>query len=172
MQALGYSLAEHVIDAADLGVPQSRKRLYLVATRSQATLHLKLEQREHVPFAAVLDEDATGWRPVKSCGAGVRARVAKARRNIPRGPVLTQYVTGHPGRSVDRPIGTITTKVQWALVDGAHIRFLNARELRGVMGFPPGYQLVGNLSADTKLLGNAVCPPVATALIEKLRQVG
>lgn len=88
--------------------------------------------------------------------------------------MLSHYVTENPGRSLDRAIGTITTKVQWALVREAEredeIRFLNSLELRKAMGFPDDYLLDGRLSVDTKLVGNAVCPPVATALIEALRR--
>jgi DNA (cytosine-5)-methyltransferase 1 len=173
MQALGYSLAEHIIDAADLGVPQSRKRLFIIASRSKAPLHLHLERREHVPFSTCIDPNATGWRPVAKCGAGVRSRVAAARRNFPRDEmVLSQYTSNHPGRSTQRPIGTVTTKVQWALVRGDEIRFASADELKLAQGFGRDYVLAGNLSTSVKLVGNSVAPPVAHAIIEAIRETG
>lgn len=175
LQALGYSVAEHIVDAADLGVPQSRKRLFIVLARSKAPLRLTLPKHDHVPFSRCIDESATGWAPVSTRGRGVRDRVARARRNFPTGSMISQYVTDHPGRSLSRPLATVTTKVQLAIVRaGQHddeIRFLNALELRRAMGFPDDYALTGKLSTDTRLLGNAVCPPVATALIEELRRV-
>lgn len=175
MEALGYSVAEHIIDAADLGVPQNRKRLFIVLARSKAPLRLTLPKHDHVPFSRCIDESATGWAPVSTRGRGVRQRVARARANHTTGLVLSHYVTDHPGRSLDRPIGTVTTKVQWAVVrEGERedeIRFLNATELRRAMGFPDSYLLDGRLSVDCRLLGNAVCPPVARALIEELKRV-
>lgn len=45
MNALGYSFAPHVIDAADHGVPQHRVRMFLVGTRSKAPLKLTLQSR-------------------------------------------------------------------------------------------------------------------------------
>jgi DNA (cytosine-5)-methyltransferase 1 len=42
MTALGYMIAPHVVDCADLGVPQHRVRLFLVCTRSKAPLMLEL----------------------------------------------------------------------------------------------------------------------------------
>lgn len=174
LEALGYSVSEHVVDAVDFGVPQSRKRLFLVLSRSRNPLRLQLAKRDAVPFATCIDGSAAGWTPVITRGRGVRERVARARRNHPRGLVLSHYVTDHPGRSIDRPIGTVTTKVQWALVresrDGDEIRFLNALELRRAMGFPDDYELDGRLSTDTRLLGNAVCPPVAAALVRALKE--
>jgi DNA (cytosine-5)-methyltransferase 1 len=172
LNLMGYSLGDHIIDAADLGVPQSRKRLFIIATLSKAPLRLQIEKREHTPFRSFIDEDATGWRPVASCGAGVRSRVARARRNFPRGLMLSQYVTNHPGRSLDRTIGTITTKVQWAAVRRNEIRFLNALELKRAMGFPDDFQLDGRLNMDCKLLGNAVAPPVAQEIFTQLRRTG
>lgn len=35
LQALGYALQPHIVDAADHGVPQHRVRMFLVATRSR-----------------------------------------------------------------------------------------------------------------------------------------
>lgn len=176
LRALGYSVAPHVVDAADCGVPQSRRRLFLVLARSRAPLYLDLERRDHVPFSSCIDPDATGWAPVSTRGRGVRERVAKARRNFPRGLVVTQYVTGHPGRSIDRPLATVTTKVQLAVVrEGRRedeVRFLNQLELKRAMGFGDSYALTGKLATDTKLLGNAVCPPVAALLVEALRRAG
>ena len=40
VQALGYAIAPHLIDAADLGVPQHRVRIVLVLTKSKHPLHL------------------------------------------------------------------------------------------------------------------------------------
>lgn len=175
LTALGYSISENIVDAADCGVPQSRKRLFLVLTRSRAPLHLDLEKRDHVPFANFIDESEGGWAPVSTRGRGVRERVAKARSNFPNGLVISQYVTNHPGRALARPLATVTTKTQLALVrEGRHedeIRFLNSLELRRAMSFPDSYVLDGRLSIDTKLLGNAVAPKVATAIIERLQQV-
>ena len=40
MNALGYTVSPHIIDAADLGAPQNRIRMFLVLTRSKAPLLL------------------------------------------------------------------------------------------------------------------------------------
>ena len=42
LQALGYSIAPHIVDCADLGVPQNRIRLFIVLTRSRSPLNLTL----------------------------------------------------------------------------------------------------------------------------------
>jgi DNA (cytosine-5)-methyltransferase 1 len=82
---------------------------------------------------------------------------------------LTQHVTNHPGRSLERPIGTITTKQQWALVDDDQIRMLTITELRRAMGFPEEYDLPSTKELAGRMLGNAVCPPVASELVRQVK---
>ena len=69
MGALGYALAPMVLDSADHGVPQQRRRLFVVATRSRHPVELKLPQRPHRPAAAVRGTgcgDPAQQRPVRS----------------------------------------------------------------------------------------------------------
>jgi DNA (cytosine-5)-methyltransferase 1 len=57
MQALGYQLAPHIVDCADLGVPQNRVRMFLVASRSKAPLFLDIQtQAQH--WTGLLQADA------------------------------------------------------------------------------------------------------------------
>ena len=172
MRTLGYMVSPHVLDAADFGVPQQRKRLFLVCTRSKAPLVLDLPRMGHISFGGALDPTAEGWARVSTKPAGVQGRVAKGRARF-AGDFLTQHVTTHTGRSLDRPIGTVTcASHHWHLVRrgsrGDEIRPLNSLELRRAMGFPDDYQLDGRLSIDTRLLGNAVAPPCGEAVLRSL----
>lgn len=173
MKALGYMLSPHVIDAADHGVPQHRERLFIVATRSKAPLNLKLERREHVEAASFLDFSAGRWSEINKPGRSPRtlARV-KAGRAAHGQRFLAPYYgsgSGATGRSLRRPIGTITTKDRWSLIDGDHMRMLMARECCAAMGFAPDYKLPPQHHQAVHLLGNAVCPPVARDVIEALK---
>ncbi|GAG04856.1 unnamed protein product, partial [marine sediment metagenome] len=44
-------------------------------------------------------------------------------------------------------------------------RMLQPRELANAMGFGPGYQMIGTKRDQTARVGNAVCPPLAAALV-------
>jgi DNA (cytosine-5)-methyltransferase 1 len=171
LRDLGYKVAEVVLDAADLGVPQHRRRLFVTASRTgRAAIVDPPRQVERVPFVGCVDESADGWEPVAAKPPGVIERVRKGRRAFPTGMFLTQHVTGHPGRGLHRPIGTITTKAQWALVrEGPHgdeARMITKVELRRAMAFHEGYALPETESASTRLLGNAVPPPMGRYVIE------
>ena len=69
------------------------------------------------------------------------------------------------GRSLDAPAPTITTVDRLAVLDGERMRMLTLDEYRVCMGFEPGYHLARRKKDAIKLLGNAVCPPVAESLV-------
>jgi DNA (cytosine-5)-methyltransferase 1 len=169
LEALGYALAEHVLDAAHHGVPQHRERLFVVATRSRAPLQLHLEQEPLQPIGPHLQWDAHRWSEVDRPGraAATLARVARGRREVGAGFVMPYYGSGsgETGRSLGRPLGTVTTRDRWAVVDGGRMRMLQPPEYAAAMGFSADYQLPPSRSLAIHLLGNAVCPPVAERLL-------
>jgi len=174
VQALGYSIAPHICDAADSGVPQHRRRLFLVLTRSRVPLKLNLERRPHRPVAEVIRWDAYPWSPIYRPDRSRKTleRVAAGRREHGECFVMPYYGSGsgQRGRSAHRPLGTVTTRARWAVVRGDQMRMLQPDELREAMSFPPTYQLPGNKALATHLLGNAVCPLQAQTLVEALRR--
>lgn len=167
LELLGYSVTMSVFDAADFGVPQNRRRLVLAADL-RGPVKLRSPGLPWRGIGDVIDwtvED--GWAPIATKTAGVQARIAKARgRGLGR-RFLTQHVTGHPGRSLDRPIGTLTTKAQWALVDGDRVRMLTTAEHRGAMAFPADYVLPGTVTEALRMLGNAIPPTFAEEIIRQ-----
>ncbi|MNT11588.1 Modification methylase AplI [compost metagenome] len=175
MEALGYALALMVIDAADHGVPQHRSRLFIVGTRSRYPIALTLPQLEHVPASAIVNFDAGNWSPIRTAkrSAATLRRIHQGRRDLGCGRFLIPYYgsgSGLTGRSIHRPIGTITTVDRWGVVRGNRMRMLQADEARAAMGFPADYQLPTQHKAAMHMLGNAVCPPVARDVINALRR--
>lgn len=172
MEALGYSLSPHVVDAADFGVPQNRERLFLVCTLSRSPLVLFLPERPHRPAEGIIDAEASGWSLVDKPGRSARTleRVENGRREYGERFLIAYYGAEHGGRSLARPLGTVTTRDRYALVDGDRMRMLAASEYRAAMGFPADYQLPDNHRLAVHLLGNAVCPPVARDIITAIME--
>lgn len=162
MNALGYQLAPHIVDCADLGVPQNRVRLFIVATRSDAPLFLQLPNISHVPATSFIDFNAGSWSPIEKAGraAATLERVESGRAAFGDRFVFSYYGNTKTGRSVDRPIGTITTRDRWAVVDGDRMRMLTADENLAAMSFPAGTLRPDNHRLTVHMAGNAV-PPVA-----------
>lgn len=172
MHALGYAIAPQVIDAADHGVPQHRRRLFIACTRSKHPVELRIPKRQHTPAADIIDFSAGRWSAITKPGRSpaTLARVAAGRRAHGSRFVAPYYGSGsgETGRSLQRPLGTITTRDRWAVIDGEQMRMLSAYECRAAMGFPDDYRLPTAHKEAVHLLGNAVCPPVAADLITAL----
>lgn len=83
--------------------------------------------------------------------------------------VFSYYGNTKSGRSIHRPIGTITTKARWAVVDGDRMRMLTTDETRQAMGFSKSYKLPASGAKAMHLLGNAVCPPEARDILTTLK---
>ena len=174
MTALGYALSPIIIDAADCGVPQHRKRLFIVGTRSRHPIELRPERRPPCPAASFIDFDAGKWTPVDRSGRSLKtlARVRSGRAAFGDRFVMPYYGSGSglTGRSIDRPIGTITTRARWAVVDGDRMRMLTTHESTLAMGFPASYRLPENDRLAIFMLGNANPPPMARTVIDAIRK--
>ncbi|WP_299594316.1 DNA cytosine methyltransferase [uncultured Microbulbifer sp.] len=170
LQRLGYTLAPHIVDAADYGVPQHRVRLFLVGTRSARPLHLELQKSVPVSARQVIELDAGNWSPIHkpTRSAKTLARIERGRRDLRTDTFLIPYYgsgSGLTGRSLDRPIGTLTTRERWAVVRGDQMRMLTVEEQRDFMSFPACTRLPKNKALATHLLGNAVAPELEKQLL-------
>jgi DNA (cytosine-5)-methyltransferase 1 len=165
---LGYSASLQVLDAADFGVPQNRERLFVVFTRSRAPMELKFPERAHVPAAAILEAVPAGT-PVRRLCARTRERVRNGRRAHGSRFLVSYYGSARGGRSLARPLGTVTTLARWALVEGERLRMLTVTENRRAMGFREDYGLPVNQRLAVHLLGNAVPPPLAAGVLDAIQ---
>jgi len=174
MNTLAYSVAPHVIDAADYGAPQHRVRLFLVMTRTQSPLHLRIQRQDHIPAKRFFDFSAGNWSPIHRKGRSLSTlqRVKRGRERFGDRFLMPYYGSGSglTGRSLDRPIGTITTRDRWAIVDGDRMRMLSRWECRAAMSFPDSYKLPDNHRLSVHLLGNAVCPEPVRHIINAVKE--
>lgn len=172
MNALGYQLAPHVVNCADLGVPQERIRMFIICTRSRAPLHLQLPKMEHVPATSFVDFNAGRWSPIERPGraAATLERIRNGRSQFGERFVMPYYKSGSgkTGRSLHRPIGTITTRDRWAIVDGNRMRMLTADENLLAMSFPADTLRPPNHRLTVHMAGNAVPPVAGMRIIQSL----
>ena len=82
-------------------------------------------------------------------------------------PFLVKYFGSANEQSLKNPLGTVTTKDRYALVQSdmfrldITFRMLQPHELSAAQGFPEDYEFVGNKTEQVKQIGNSV--PVGTA---------
>ena len=170
---LGYTVTIENLLASRCGAPQRRNRVFFSAVRHGSLDLRNLEDDTETPIGPCIDWDSAGdgkgWLEVGAASDVIKARIAKGRRNHGR-RFLTQHVTGHRGVGRDEPIRTITTKAQWNVVDGDRYRSLSKRETARAMGFPDSFVIPADVAKEQAVrgLGNAVPPPMARRLIERI----
>ncbi len=174
MSALGYALAPMIVDAADCGVPQHRKRIFIIGTRTNHPIALDMPRRDHVPASSFIDFDSGKWSPINRPGRSVNtlARIRNGRAAF-GGRFISPYYgsgSGLTGRCLSRPIGTITTLARWSVIDGDRMRMLTVTESCAAMAFRPDYQLPNDPRLALHMLGNAVPPPMTECVIDALRR--
>jgi DNA (cytosine-5)-methyltransferase 1 len=180
LKGLGYHIRPQVLDAAQFGVPQTRRRLFLLCDRVRAPEPFAVPLIPARTGREILDTEET-WRSTplhndRRAPANLE-RVKRGIRALGRGvPFLIVYY-GSDGaggwHSLDRPLRTLTTLDRFGLVtwDGnvPMLRMLQVPELRRAMGFSEHFGLEQGTRRDRiRLLGNAVCPPVMEAVVRSL----
>ena len=181
MQALGYYERRQVLDASTFGVPQKRRRLFVMFDREQTPTAVPIRGGEPLTVGS----DVIAWdgpwasRPLYAAGRA-DATIERAERAIGvlgrRIPFLVVYYGTDGGggwQRVDVPLRTLTTIDRFGLVTWGGsvpmLRMLQPPEIQRAMGFGDHYRLpYGSRRDRVKLLGNAVCPPVMQAVVQSL----
>ena len=179
---LGYGVRVVTLDAADFGVAQRRRRMFILCDRERDPPDAIQPLGSAAPtVASILDAPGT-WvsTPLRRPGraAATLARADRAIAALGAGvPFLIVYYGSDASggwQSLDRPLRTITTIDRFGLVTWSggepQMRMLQVPELMRAMGYGEAYSLEGvGLRRDRiRLLGNGVAPPVMEAIVRAL----
>lgn len=171
-ETLGYSLSINILDSADYGIAQHRKRVFIIGTKSKNPIKLKLVTEEHRPFSSIVKWDSAKWSPISKPGRAQATllRIESGRSRFGDCFVMPYYKSGSgkTGRSLDRPLGTVTTKDRWAIVKGNNMRMLSVEEYRRAMSFPENTILPRRKDQAVHALGNATCPKLVRKVLAAL----
>jgi len=179
LEQLGYSVLPQVLDAADFGVPQKRRRLFLMCDRDANPSPVAFNGRRRAARGAIRMNGPWKSTPLDNGrrATGTLARADRAMKALGRKvPFLIVYYgsDGSGGwQPLDRPLRTLTTLDRFGLVtwDGniPMLRMLQIPELKRAMGFDDTFKLEHGTRRDQiRLLGNGVCPPVMEAIVRSL----
>lgn len=178
---LGYSVCEFVLDAAEFGVAQNRRRLFVVCNLDrQISSPVPARRKKPKTVAQILDAPGQWKTSPLFTEKRAKATIERAKRGFAEvgecSPFLIVYY-GSDGaggwQEIDRPLRTITTVDRFALVEpssnGHTMRMLQVPELSKAMGFTRRYKLPhGTRREQIHMLGNGVCPPVMKAIVKAL----
>lgn len=182
LRNFGYHIRAETLDAVDFGVPQTRRRLFIICDLDKEPSRIVPRSRVQKSATTAIRLDGP-WpsRPLRQTGRASPTieRAERAIEALGKGkPFLIVYY-GSDGaggwQSLDRPLRTLTTLDRFGLVtwEGREpmLRMLQVDELRRAMGFPGSYRFDHGTRRDKiKMIGNGVCPPVMQAVIEQLSE--
>ncbi|WP_013325610.1 DNA cytosine methyltransferase [Gloeothece verrucosa] len=187
LEKLGYQYRELILDAADFGVPQCRKRFFLVATNNLIPLELTLPKKLSITwFEATVDliDDL----PESTLAAWQWQRLPFDVVQEFKNEADTAYLIERSGARNDRPLHLRTAnQPAWTIKAGlgsdgkggnrldpinlyvkGKILRPTPRFLARIMSVPDWYELPTAMSIATTILGNGVCPLVAQQLLTAL----
>ena len=172
LRRYGYDGEVGMRSAEQFGVPQWRARCFLVARRDGvATLPEPTHQEfippsRHLRLAEVVERDRD-LRPWVSMGEAL---------DMPEGVVLStgRDWKGGGGRNdaqhatLDRPAPTVSAQAgrqwQWVHPDGTR-EYPTVAQLARLQSFPDDHPWRGSKTSQQRLVGNAVPPPLAMAVV-------
>jgi DNA (cytosine-5)-methyltransferase 1 len=178
LRGWGYSTWAGILNAADYGVPQARRRAIIIASRVRTVAPPAPTHTQHPAGESLFGDglpywitmaDALGWgytdRPAPTVtGGGTATGGPEPFGNASRRAM--RAAMNDPGHwAWRRPAPTITGTVGHVggrQADG-HLN-LSLREALALQGFPDGYPVQGNKGQAALQIGNAVPPPLGAAV--------
>lgn len=188
----GYSTWTGILNAADFGLAQTRRRAILLASHTRSALPPQPTHADGGTLEDLFGDGLPPWRTmgeVLGCPPGVvhtRGNHTTGGSRFPTtGP--SWAVTGRARswllkvgsrptatrRRLDQPASTLLfgkamNHVAWIDADGTPIRRLALEEAAVLQGFPAHYPWAGSRTKQFQQVGNAVPPPLATAALRSL----
>ncbi len=181
----GYHVTEAVLDAADYGVPQRRKRAFFMITRRTAPAAklsklFEFHKQSPVNVAEVLEDlpiplarpdkyvDADDCEGLSNHFAMQHSKKVKAKiASIPQGCGPMSYRKLHP----EQISNTLISGHRAPPAHYSQPRSITVREAMRLQGFPDDFRVYGSFANQMGQVTNAVPPPLAKVALRVLCEV-
>lgn len=187
---LGYQINESLLNASDYGIPQTRRRVFIVGIRNDLKLTQKFKFPSPIPLKwtmhdFLLSEVKYGNFVSKNGEINLKKEPGYVDPKYILSPKLKAYVmkTGTKGFvskvEIDKPIARTVLSTMGnrhrAGVDNYvtdlgkdKIRMLSEREAHRLMGFPDDYKIVVSRAQGYKQAGNSIVVDVLVNILREL----
>jgi DNA (cytosine-5)-methyltransferase 1 len=180
LKSFGYNVQHKVLDAVDYGVPQKRKRIFIVGTlpgmsfsfpepsRKVVTLREALKNVPRSPGAEYSEKRSEVLKLVPPGGCWVDLPLNLQKRHMGK-----SYYSGGGRRGMarrlswDEPSLTLTTSPAQKETERCHpeeTRPFTVREYARIQTFPDNWQFAGGVGVQYRQIGNAVPVKLAKAV--------
>lgn len=195
LEKLGYKTTYEILDSADYGVPQARKRIYIVAfleCQYNGVFKFTKIKGKRIGFSDFIEKGdysipiSEKWEKYidlytgKVTAAEIEFAIPKTRIELERidpGVDLNNCIfqmrsSGIRALSIEKPLPTFAVSISGG---GAMIpvyskerRHLSILEIKRLMGFPDSFKMPVSRTSAIKQLANAVCPPVTKVIAKDI----
>lgn len=187
IESYNYTVNDLLLNAADFGTPQARKRMFLICDLEGTVITEKalkaLHRKSNKTARDIIDWSEQYKSSILYKEGRAQATIDRAERAIKelgrkKDFIIVYYGSDYAGgwQSLDSPLRTITTLDRFGLVtwqgDTPYLRMLQPPELLKAMGAGAKHTLPhGSRRDKVKLCGNGVCSPVMEIIFKKISQV-
>lgn len=171
LKELGYNVADQVLDSSEFGVPQQRKRVYIVGFRNDLVdndFEFKYPKgsKKVVNIGDFLESNAQGYSISEHLQKNYLFKKDDGRPkiidNTTKGYVKTLVSSYH---KIQRLTGTFVK-------DGdTGLRLFTQNECKALMGFPKDYVVPVSRTQMYRQFGNSVVVPVIEAVAKEMAKV-
>jgi DNA (cytosine-5)-methyltransferase 1 len=185
LSELGYYLWYQVLNAVDFGIPQNRRRVFILGFKSYedyCKYRFSLPKIKLKPLSVILDFDISpdSLQPTEKALRNLEFNL-KRKGIEPRNYDLIIASEIRPSRVTIKlnPVyfPTLTAKMGTGgnnvpiIIRGSYIRKISVREGLRLMGFPEWFHLRENYSQSYKQIGNSVVVPVVRHLSKQIVEI-
>jgi DNA (cytosine-5)-methyltransferase 1 len=168
---LDYDVQYRLINAADFGVPQMRKRVYIVGLDRHLNgidptkfAFPEGNPNNHVDIGEYLESNIEGYSISEKLQKGYLQKLDDGRPKIltkdSKGPAKTLVASYH---KIQRLTGTFVK-------DGpTGLRLLTENECKALMGFPKDFKVPVSRTQMYRQFGNSIVIPVVSAIAKELK---
>lgn len=179
LEDAGFNIFEQEVNASWFGVPQSRRRIFVVGINKELYPHadFKFPEGDNVTFSTVRDAIVGLPEPTYFNRSLQPSDISFHPNHWTMNPRSLKFKQSHNknGRSFrklawDKPSWTVAYGHREIHVHPKGKRRLSVFEAMKLQSFPDRYVLAGNFTQQVTQVSNAVPPPLASALAKAIHQ--
>jgi len=171
LSELDYDVQYRLINAADFGVPQMRKRIYIVgidkhlpSTNPSKFCFPEGTPDHHADIGKFLETNVTGYTISRRLQENYLFKVSDGRPKV-----LTQKSLG-PAKTLVASYHKIQRLTGTFVKDGpTGLRLLTENECKSLMGFPKEFKIPVSRTQMYRQFGNSIVVPVVIAIAKNLK---